>query len=211
MYRRMVRFLAVVVLVWGWAVALGAEVPQGGDEPRPFPSYAEVREVVLRHFALLPDYAPGDMIARSEVEPLFAQLQRMGWKVADRKDILRKVPADQDYLLQKLRTPRGRKFMRRIAGYPDAYDRLDRLSWLPHGRQTVHDLIDGAGGDEMIKYLTTTLGGSELGKMLSKTPKGADFNKPTGRIYTAEMLLGQLEKSHAAEKSAGPSKGAGKD
>jgi hypothetical protein len=200
----------MVAIVLGPAVAWGAGVARGGAEPKSFPPLSQVREIVLRHFAMLPDYQPGDIIARSEVAPLFAQLELLGWTVSDRRVILKKVPAGNDYLIQKLRTRRGRKFMRRIADYPSAYDRLDRLSWLPRGRQTVHDLIHGTGGHEMIKYLTTASGGTELGKMLSKTPKGTDFNKPTGRIYTAKMLLARLEKSYAAAEKAASQKKAAK-
>jgi hypothetical protein len=199
---RIVRFHIVAGIAWGLAVAFWAGVAGGAAEPKPLPPLSEVREIVLRHFALLPDYRPGDIIARSEVEPLFLQLQLIGWTVTDRKAILRKVPADNDFLIRKLGTSRGRKFMRRIANYPNAYDRLDRLSWLPRGRQTVHDLIHKTGGEEMIKYLTTASGGTELGKMLSKAPKGTNFNKPTGRIYTVKMLWDRLKKSHAEAKKA---------
>lgn len=199
---RIVRFCATVGIAWGLAFGWRAGVVCAAAEPKPLPPFSEVREIVLRHFALLPDYRPGDMIARSEVEPLFAQLQWIGWTVVDRKGILAKVPAGSDYLNRNLRTPRGRKFMRRIANCPNAYDRLERLSWLPHGRQTVHDLIYKAGGDEMIEYLTTSAGGKEMGKMLSRAPKGTDFNKPTGLIYTVKMLLARLKKSHAAAEKA---------
>jgi hypothetical protein len=204
MNRRGVRFLAVVVLTWGLAFAWGAPAVCGAAKPKPLPSLSDVRELVWRHFGLLPGYRPGDIIALSEVQPLFAQLEQMGWKMANRQDILRKVPADQDYLVRVLRTPRGRKFMRRIGGYPNAYDRLERLSWLPHGKQTVQDLIYTTDGQKMIEYLTTTSGGTELGKMLSKAPEGAGFNKPTGRIYTEKSFLAELEKSYeAAKKVAG--------
>ncbi len=211
MYCRTVRSCVIAGIAWGLTVACCAGVARGAAKPKPLPPLSEVEELVLRQFSLLPDYRPGDIIARSEVEPLFAQLQRIGWRVVDRKNILRKVPADSDYLVRKLRTPRGRKFMRRIADYPDAYDRLDRLSWLPHGKQTIHDLIYAKGGYEMLEYMTTAKGGAEMGKMLSKAPKGTNFNKPTGRIYTVKMLLARLEKSYVeAEKAAGREKAAAK-
>jgi hypothetical protein len=95
--------------------------------------------------------------------------------------------------------------MRRIAKYPEAFDRLDRLSRLPHGKQTIRDLIKGPGGDKMIQYLTTTPGGKETGKMLSEAPKGAKFNASTGRIYTVDLLLQHVKKSLAATQKAAPS------
>ena len=199
MYCRIIRFAVGLGIAWVLAVGWWAGVARGAAKPMEFPSFGKVREVALRHFSLLPDYRPGDIIVRSEVEPLFAQLQRVGWAVSDRRDVLGKVPSDSDYLPRKLRTERGRKFMRRIANHPNAYDRLERLSRLPYGKQTVHDLIYKTGGHEMIEYLTTASGGKELGKMLSKAPKGARFNEPTGRIYTVKMFLVQLQKSHATE------------
>ena len=174
----------------------------GGSPRKALPKFSDVKETVLRHFELLPDYRPGDIIARSEVEPLFAQLKWMGWTVADRTHILKMVPADHDYLIRNLRTPSGRRFMRRISSLPNAYDRLERLSRMPHGRQTVHDLINKVGGEEMIEYLTTTSGGKNMGKQLSNSPTGRDFNRPTGRIYTADLLLARLQKSYEAAKQS---------
>lgn len=199
---RTVGFPALVGALWALAVTGWTGVAQAATEDKPLPSLTEVQQLVVRHFAAMPDYRPGDIIARSQVEALFPQLERLGWKVSGRKGVLGKIPADGDYLIRKLQTPQGRKFMRHIAGYPNAYDRLDRLSWLPQGKQTVHDLIHKTGGDEMIEYLTTTSGGAELGKMLSKSPKGADFNRPTGKIYTAEMLLAHLKKAYAEAAKA---------
>ncbi len=210
MESRTVRRFALMLIVLGPVVLWWTGAARGADRAKPLPTWAEVEEVVLRHFGLLPDYRPGDILARSEVRPLFSHLERMGWEVSDRPEILRQVPADDHYLIRKLRTKRGRKFMRRIAEYPRAYDRLDRLSRLPYGKQTVHDLIYKKGGEELIEYLTTASGGKELGKMLSKAPKGTDFNKPTGLIYTAQMLLERLKTSYAAAKEAAQGKKAAK-
>jgi hypothetical protein len=206
MYCRIPRFPAVVLIAWGLTAAWWVDVASAADKPKPLPSFEQIQELVLRHFALLPDYRPGNILAQSDVEPLFPQLQRLGWTLPNRKDVLRKIPADDSFLIRQLRTPRGLDFMRQIGSCPGAYDRLDRLSRLPQGRQTVHDLIYTLPrGYEMIQYMTTTLGGNELGKMLSKAPNGTDFNKPTGLIYTAEMLLDRLEADYAeAAKAARP-------
>ncbi len=191
---------AAVCVVLGVTAAWCATSACGAVKDKPLPSFADVREAVIRHFELLPGYRPGDIIARSDVAPLFGRLGRLGFSVANREAILKKVPTDGDFLVRELRTRRGRKFMRRIANYPDAYDRLDRLSRLPHGKRTVHDLIRGPGGYKMIKYMTTTPGGKNLGRQLSNAPKGTDFNKPTGRIYTVKLLLAHLKLSYAAAK-----------
>jgi len=50
--------------------------------------------------------------------------------------------------------------------------------------------------------MTTTSGGKELGKLLSNNPRTRNFNKPTGRIYTAAMLIARLEESHTAAVKA---------
>lgn len=183
-----------------WLVAVGwVGSSCYAEQRRPLPKFEEVEEIVLRHFSILPDYRPGDIIARSEVEPLFPQLRRMGWYVTDRNTILKKVPPDGDFLVHQLRTKQGRKFMRDVASTPGAYDQLDRIRWLPKGQRTVHELIKNGGGGKVINYFTTTEDGSRMGRMMAKKPRSANFNKPTGRIYTAEMLLDHLKKSYAAE------------
>ena len=97
--------------------------------------------------------------------------------------------------------------MEGIAKYPDAYDRLDRLSRLPYGRQTVHDLIQRPGGEKMTQYMSTASGGKEIGKKFANAPGATDFNKSTGRIYTVAMLLGQLQEQYrAVEKNSAGNK-----
>ncbi len=192
----------VVATVLGLAVACGPQMARGATQRKPLPSLADVRETALRHFELLQDYQPGDVISRSEVEPLFVHLWQMGWTVVDRKSILHHVPSDHDFLVKQLRTPAGRKLMREIGKSPNVYDRLDRLSWLRRGRQIVHELIGRPGAAEAVKSLATTTGRKKAGKLISRTIKvGADFHKPTGRLYTVEMLLARLEKSYKAAKS----------
>ncbi len=58
----------------------------------------------------------------------------------------------------------------------------------------------------MIQYMTTAQGGKEMGKMLSQAPQGADFNKPTGRIYTVPMLLKHLQEEYRAAEKNPPAK-----
>ena len=160
-------------------------------------TYEAVRRAVIRYFRAIPDFHPTDLINRDQVEPLLGRLEKSGLILADKnkKDILARVPAKGEFLVDQLSTPEGQKFMRRIGSYPEAYDRLDRLSRLPHGRQTIRDLIKGPDGYKMIQYMTTTPGGKAMGAMLSQAPKGAHFNAPTGRIYTVGQLLQQIKKS----------------
>lgn len=165
------------------------------------PSFESVAAAVSRELAARPEYAPGDLLSRGMVEPIFVRLRQMGWIVADRKAILDRIPSDQDFLVRRLRTDKGTKFMREINRYPEAYDRLYRLAVLPDGRKTVIALIDGVGGSELLQYLTSTVGGKNLGKQLGHTPKGHDFNQPTGQIYTEQALIKRLQASYAAAKA----------
>jgi hypothetical protein len=181
------------------AAAFAGWTPIRAAQPAPrIPTFGKVRQAVMTHFQALPDFQPGGIITRTDAQPVFDRLKQMGWAVADRDAILAALPTDGEFLVEQLRTPAGKKFAPQIAVYPQGYDRLDRLSRLPLGKNTVRDLIRGTGGEQLIEYMTTSSGGSELGKMLSKDPNGKKFNQPTGRIYTMEMLLVRLQQSHTA-------------
>jgi hypothetical protein len=164
------------------------------DPPKPSP--AQLRAAVVRFFAEQPDYQAGDLITRSQAKSLLDVLEGMGFQPDDAVEILARVPADGDYLVAVLHAPAGRRFMRQVSSFPGGYDRLDHLSRMPHGRQTIEDLIHGPDGYKMIEYMTAAPGGRALGKMLSRGPDKVPFNKPTGRIYTAEALWQSLERSY---------------
>jgi len=197
----------------GWSVLFaalatwpGSELARAAAPAKKMPSWARVDEAVVGYFEALPEYRPERLIVRSEVQAVLERLNRMGWEVAQSKELLGLVTGDGDFLATVLRTPDGRKLMDRIAGYPDGYDRLDRLSRLPRGQRMVRDLIRGPDGYKLIEYMTESSGGKFLGKQLSRAPKGAHFNKPTGRIYTVKMLRDYLQKSYAeATQRAGNS------
>ena len=106
---------------------------------------------------------------------------------------------DNSFLVGELATPDGKEFMRKISQSPGTYSRLDRLSQLSQGQQFVTQLVGDEGGDDLITYLATTNGGHNLGQMMAGTPNGTDLNLPTGRIYTADDLLGVLKKAYAKE------------
>jgi hypothetical protein len=200
------RFVGGAVAVFLGVLSALAAAPAGSPPAKggPLPPFSEVEQTVTRYFAARPGYRPGDVITRDAVKPLLAELQKQGLPLPDAKQILEKVPAKGEFFVDQLSTSNGRKFMRRIAVYPDGYDRLDRLSRLPRGQQTVRSLIAGPDGDKMIQYMATTKGGRELGQMLSQDPGGRNFNGSTGRIYTATQLLSRLRQSHAAAvKTAG--------
>jgi hypothetical protein len=188
------------------AFVLGLAAPQApapaAAPPAALPTIEKIRQTAERFFAAQADYRPGDIISRGQVEALLKSLTGIGFAPPGREKLLADVPADDDFLVARLRTPKGKQFMRRVAGLPQAYDRLDRLSRLPQGQRTVEDLIKGPGGDELIRYMTSTPGGNNLGKQLANGPKGADFNKPTGKLYTADALLTRLSKLRDAMAAA---------
>ena len=199
---RVTRGAVLAAAVLGLAVALAVDCGWAAARGEPLPDFRQIEQAVSRHFESLPQYQPGDVITRSNVEPIFKQHDLMGWLGAERTAILSQLAGDDDFLVRQLRTPQGRKFAARIANYPDGFDRLERLSRLPRGQRMVKGLIRGPGGYKLIQYMTTSSGGANLGKMLSKAPKGADFNASTGRIYTVAMLLARLSQSYQQAKKA---------
>ena len=200
-HRRMLTGCVMAVLL-GIVTAISAAPAGGLAQGKAIPSFSKVRLAVSRYFAAQKDFQSGDLLTKRDVAPVLAQLRQQWLPPADADAILDQMPAKGEFLVDQLSTPNGRKFMRRVAKYPDAYDRLDRLSRMPHGQQTVRDLIRGPGGEKLVEYMTTTAGGKELGTMLSDTPDGKHFNKPTGRIYTLATFLDRLEQSHTAAVKA---------
>lgn len=199
--------ICAVAVLTGLGTMASAGPADAAVAAKSIPPFSEVQAAVSRHFKKQRDFQPGDLMTRDQIEPLLKRFQKSWLPSADARAILTKTPAKGEFFVDQLHTPKGRKFMRRIAAYPEGYDRLDRLSRLPQGKQTVRMLVQDPRGDRMIEYMTTTQGGRELGRMLSAAPRGARFNAPTGRIYTVTMLLARLQQSHtAAVKAAGKRK-----
>ena len=160
-------------------------------------SWQKIEATVTNYFAAMPGYQSGDIISRNQVEPLLKNLATLGWKVRDQQRLLAKVPADGSWLVTNLRTPKGVQFMRQIAAYPGGYDCVDRMTAIGDGRNTVSALIQGPGGQQLIQYLTTSRTGKNMAKELTLVPGGANFDKPTGMLYTASDLLGELARLYA--------------
>jgi hypothetical protein len=175
------------------------ETPKSDQKPSDWPSFSTVTEVVEQSFKAKRHYKPGDLISRGDLDPIFAELGEMGWKVNDRTEIERQLLPDNDFLVRELSTSDGRTFMRQVARYPEGYDRLDRLVDLSDGKVILRRLINGPDGYKLLEYMTTAPGGREMGKMLAGAPHGRNFNQPTSRIYTAEQLLDRLRSSHEAD------------
>lgn len=180
-----------------WVAVFVAVAPVAVLDAADLPKFAEVEATVRDVLNQAKDYQPGDLLTRKPVQTMLDRLERLGWKVADRGALEKKILDDGSFLVGKLQTSAGKKFMRQIAGMSLAYDRLDRLSQLPQGRSTVERLVRGPDGYKLFDYMANDKGGRELAKMLSKDGKG-DFNRPTGKLYTEAQLLRELERLYAA-------------
>jgi hypothetical protein len=201
---RQVRLPVAIILVS--TLMLVAAKPQESQKIKRFPKFSKVSAEVERDLRASKDYRSGDIISRDEVEAVFERLKQLGWNVRDRKEIAEETLANDSFLVRELRTEDGHRFMRQISSFPNAYDRLERLAGLADGERIVQRLIAGPDGYKMMEYLTEASGGEQLGQMLSEAPQGQDFNRPTGRIYTAQQLLERLKTSHerasASKKAA---------
>ena len=91
--------------------------------------------------------------------------------------------------------------MRNVREYPMVYDRMDRLTGLANGRKMLQEMIKLPDGHKVMLKLTQKTDGKETDPLLSRLRKGANFDKPTGRIYTVEYLLAALKNSY--DKSLG--------
>ncbi len=194
-------FLIAAFVVACLSNALAAEGPSGSSQATDSqgaktPSFATVTAGVHKALTRDPEYRSGDLISASQVTTVLSEVKRLGWQVPDAKRLLERVPSDDEFLTTALKNERGRPFMRQVSKLHDGYDRVDRLSRMPQGRNTVEALIRGPDGYKMIEYMTTAKGGKELGAMLGNA-RHTDFNGATGRIYTEQQLVNELQTLYA--------------
>ena len=168
----------------------------------PWPTFEQVQKTAEKHFATLKKYRKGDLLTQSDVAPVFDQLEKLGWKVADRAEILKLFLGDRELMVRMLRTEDGRIFMRDIEKLPGGYDRVDHLSRLSDAETLLWRLTTGPDGYKMIDYMTKTPWGETMGEMISQAPNGQGFNKRTGRIYTEQQLITRLKQSYAKADKA---------
>jgi hypothetical protein len=173
--QRFAATLVASILLTGFATA----APQPAR-----PDFAAVAHAIEAWFGSQPDYQPGDLITRSQIETVLKKLDGAGVHVPDAESIAKLGLANDSFLVRELTTPAGRTFMRKLARDPSTFAHLDRLSTIPRGETLIRDLIREKGGDKLVEYLATTKGGQRMGSMMASVPGGGDLNKPTGRIYT---------------------------
>ncbi len=176
---------------------LGAPNKPAPKPPKKLPTFIAVEASVHQYFADK-RIQNDDLLSKGDVRPLFAVLAKQGWNVADQNEIIDQLLDDKYFMVLMFKKGAGRDFAHNCARYPGGYDRLDRLSRLPHGDTFIEGLIAGPDGYKMVEYMTETPGGNVLGQQVSNAPKGHNFNDPTGRIYTTTELLMRLRESYDA-------------
>jgi hypothetical protein len=157
-----------------------------------------VSQAIASYFASLPNYQPGDLISRSQIERVLAMLNEAGAPVPQASEIADRGLADNSFMVQGLSSPTGKAFLRKLARDPGAFTHLDRLSSIPGGEKLIRDLIADRDGDKMIQYLATTKGGQNMGRMMAGINGGIDLNKPTHRIYTVDELIEAINVAYAS-------------
>lgn len=167
----------------------------GAEKEGTSPAFQPIRALVLRHFSRLPLYREGDLISRGQVQPLLDDLARLGLELPDPKGFIERIPAEGSFLVSQLRTRQGREFMLHLAGSPAAYERLERLAAMRRGRKTVAELIRrGEKGAGVIVYFAEDPDGKKMGRLMARREQSPNFNESTGKIYTVDQLLDELEK-----------------
>jgi hypothetical protein len=200
--------LLASILAAGFSVSARGQAP-AASAGAAAPSLEEVLAAIEQTFHAKKGFQTGDLISRGDVAAALDRAAQLGWQASNRSDLEKLALPDDAYLVRELRSKGGVRFMRKVSGNPQAYDRLDRLSSLSGGKQLVRDLIRGKGGHELVEYLTSSPGGANLGQMLSNGQGGSGFNRPTGRLYTLAELKKAVEasyrlQSHAAASGTSP-------
>ena len=174
-----------------------------GKNEKKLPPLATVQKVVANHLKSLPDYRNGDLISSSDVQPVFRQLAKLGWDVVDQQEILKEMLSDSHFLVKDLRTPNGKRFMRKVSSDPTVYDRLDRVSQHKRGKATIRELVRLPDGEKYTKAKSGP-GNPTISDLVLIYDRGSakkraikDYDKPTGTIYTGDAFLQRLKKSYA--------------
>ncbi len=201
----LVAYPLAIVLVWvaiHWSLRVSAEEPlrrgsvqvsrgvhQGGGEL--------VRRELADYFRQKKGYEPGDLITRKDVEAVLKRLASRGYQPRDAKQIIEASLSESDFLVQLLGGTRGRKFMRKVKKESLIYDRLDRIAQVPQGKRTLSDLIKLPDAHRYAPVRPArgipTLLDLLPKRRSSRTRSIKDYDKPTGKIYTAKQLQERLE------------------
>lgn len=169
------------------------------------PEWSTVRAAVNSAFDAQKARASSDLLSRGDVQPVFAQLTRMGWNVKSQADIVSALLPDNDSLVQQLRSKAGTTFMKKVSAERLIYDRLDRVSQASGGAALIRDLIKLPDGERYARSKP----GVAVPNLLDLLPKNAsaqtrtirDYDKPTGKIYTREQFIERLQQAYDQAKA----------
>jgi hypothetical protein len=197
------RLLAALGIALALAAADGlvpcfaAETPAAPQiEPR-------LKALVDRHLRSDPDYVPGDILSRSNVEPILGELIERGISPShDNDGLYNEYLRDDDYLVEQLRSPEGRRFMRKIQTLPGAYDRLERFARHPKGRLWIRQLIAAENGPELFAEMISEAGLKQAAEAMGDDEQSRNLNRPTGRVHTEAQLLARLQRSLMSQSRA---------
>lgn len=176
--------LSACVLTASFALAAAPSTPIAGRD---------VKSIVTDYFSTVKGHTAGDLITRKQVREVLDRVEKEQGKLPERAKLEQRTLVEDSFLAEQFHSTSGKKFMRQISSMPLGYDQIDRMAQLPQGRSTVERLVRGPDGYKLLEYMTQAKGGKDLAKMLSKDG-GGNFSKPTGKIYTAEQLVKELEK-----------------
>jgi hypothetical protein len=183
-----------IIMAWVLAIlaALIADLRAAEPEEKELPTMPQIIAVAKTEIGTWENYQAGDLITREQGKKLIGAIDKLGWSPANDNEMLAKMPEAKEALCELLLSDKGRPFMRQVLKMPLGIDRVDNLLKIPSGKALVKQLLNDKGGDQLIEYLTTSEGGKNMGKMLGKEAH-VDFNKATGRLYTAKALLLEVE------------------
>jgi len=189
------RFWIVAAIVACFAVC-GEAALVSTAVAKELPGFDEVTAAAEKALHADPRYESGDLITRKQVVAVVNELERLGWKLEDRRKFEKLALEDGSFLVKQLTSTNGKKFLRQISSMPLAIDRLDRMSQMKLGHSTVERLVRGPDGYKLFDYMTNAKGGHELAKMLTNEGNG-NFDKPTGKLYTEAYLMRELKEMYA--------------
>lgn len=188
------------------AVAQSKSRDKSRDKNNKIKNAAEVEVLIRQHFAGMPNYSQGDLITTQQVQPLLAKFSAKGWDVPRQDLVLAKVTKSGSYLDQTMNSGKGKRFFREINGSPGGIDRVERMSNMKNGRNSIEQLVNKTPrGSDFINALATSKHGQILGDWSGPTQTGQALNQPTGKIYTEEQLIQFFQTLYQQSKAQGNS------
>ena len=193
-HRLLLVFVSLLSLVAMTVQRADAAPPKGNP-------WAKIAKAYDAYFAELPRHHPEALITQTDIAELWQALANAKWNVpqSDRDTLTKLIPKNGEFFVKQLHTSKGRAFMRNVAAkYPDIYDRLDLLARTPGGgKPAVSGLIAAPDAERTVKYMLSKSGAQSWASLLGDSKS---FNKPTGRIYTAESLQSRLQQLYDGGK-----------